>query len=240
MKHHYKYIKGFTLAEVLITLGIIGIVAALIIPAFIYKYRMKVFATQFKKQYSVLQNTINYIVAEEAVSQCYLYYPAGNMSYQSKKQDCEALKSSLVSQLKLIPANVDYSKFHYTKKADVLANGGRTLNPACTIDDFTGQNKVLDDYITSDGAFLRLSLNEKYAYFPIIILDVNGFKGPNKWGYDVFFMTLTQKDRDGSVDPKIYLTDEYCSLVEKGGLLPRTILQNKEKTEDSDFSIFWN
>ena len=39
---------------------------------------------------------------------------------------------------------------------------------------------------------------------------------------------------------EIFLTDEYCSIVEKGGRLPRTILQNKEKTEDSDFNILWD
>lgn len=34
--------KGFTLAEVLITLGIIGIVAALTLPSLIQKYQEKV------------------------------------------------------------------------------------------------------------------------------------------------------------------------------------------------------
>ena len=44
--------KGFTLAEVLITLGIIGIVAALTIPTLIAKHQKQVFATQLKKSYS--------------------------------------------------------------------------------------------------------------------------------------------------------------------------------------------
>lgn len=231
---------GFTLAEVLITLGIIGVVAAITIPTLVSKYQMKAFETAFKKQYSVLQNTINYVVLEDSTSECYVYYPSGTTAYKTNKQDCNHLKSSLVSLLKLTPAKVDYSKFHYTKLADVLANGGRTINSACTVDDFTAQNQALDDYITPDGALLRLSLSDQYSYFPIIILDVNGLKGPNKWGYDVFFLTLTKKDRNGAIDPKIFLTDEYCSLIENGGRLPRTILQNKEKTEDSDFGMFWN
>lgn len=41
--------KGFTLAEVLITLGIIGIVAALTIPTLITKYQKKVASTHLKK-----------------------------------------------------------------------------------------------------------------------------------------------------------------------------------------------
>ena len=46
-------IKGFTLAEVLITLGIIGIVAAMTLPAVTGKYRKKVVETKLKRFYSV-------------------------------------------------------------------------------------------------------------------------------------------------------------------------------------------
>lgn len=46
---------GFTLAEVLITLGIIGIVAAMTIPNIITTYKAKQLHSQFKKNYSVLQ-----------------------------------------------------------------------------------------------------------------------------------------------------------------------------------------
>ncbi len=47
---------GFTLAEILITLGIIGIVAALTIPNLIAKYKLKVLETNFKYAYSLLLN----------------------------------------------------------------------------------------------------------------------------------------------------------------------------------------
>lgn len=46
---------GFTLAEVLITLGIIGIVAAMTLPVLIANHREKQKVTQLKKVYSVLQ-----------------------------------------------------------------------------------------------------------------------------------------------------------------------------------------
>ena len=47
---------AFTLAEVLITLGIIGVVAAMTISTLIHKYKMHVLEAQFKKAYSVVQN----------------------------------------------------------------------------------------------------------------------------------------------------------------------------------------
>ena len=41
MLHHYRGKKAFTLAEVMITLGIIGIVAAMTMPALISLYQKK-------------------------------------------------------------------------------------------------------------------------------------------------------------------------------------------------------
>ncbi len=49
MSNNGKY--GFTLAEVLITLGIIGVVAAMTLPNLIANYRSKVAVTQLKKMY---------------------------------------------------------------------------------------------------------------------------------------------------------------------------------------------
>lgn len=40
---------GFTLAEVLITLGIIGVVAALTLPSLVANYRKQILHSQFKK-----------------------------------------------------------------------------------------------------------------------------------------------------------------------------------------------
>ena len=46
---------AFTLAEVLITLGIIGIVAALTIPSLITNYKANKLRAQFLKSYSTVQ-----------------------------------------------------------------------------------------------------------------------------------------------------------------------------------------
>lgn len=45
---------GFTLAEILITIGIIGVVAALTIPVLIQNSNSKKFVTQYKKSLSTL------------------------------------------------------------------------------------------------------------------------------------------------------------------------------------------
>ena len=48
--------KAFTMAEVLITLGIIGIVAAMTLPSLVQKYRERQYVTALKKAVSVLDN----------------------------------------------------------------------------------------------------------------------------------------------------------------------------------------
>lgn len=53
--------KGFTLAEVLITIGIIGVVAAMTIPTLITKYKRHVAEVKLQKFYSVINNAMKMI-----------------------------------------------------------------------------------------------------------------------------------------------------------------------------------
>lgn len=58
---------GFTLAEVLITLGIIGVVAAMTIPALINNTGQAEFKTAFKKNISTLNQSVTMNVAVDSV-----------------------------------------------------------------------------------------------------------------------------------------------------------------------------
>ena len=56
---------AFTLAEVLITLGIIGVVAAITLPTLIKNYQKHVYVTQLKKVVNTLENNSRKILADE-------------------------------------------------------------------------------------------------------------------------------------------------------------------------------
>ncbi len=56
MKKSLKF--GFTLAEILITLAIIGVVAALTLPTLVQNYKKKEYSTKLKKFYSTMQQAI--------------------------------------------------------------------------------------------------------------------------------------------------------------------------------------
>ena len=59
-----NYRAAFTLAEVLITLGVIGIVAALTLPSLITKYQEKQLVTSYLRVYSLLENAYRHVQAE--------------------------------------------------------------------------------------------------------------------------------------------------------------------------------
>lgn len=218
--------QGFTLAETLITIGIIGIVAAMTLPIIIAKYQEIEFTTAFKKIYSEVQNSIDYITLSNDITECYTYFPEGNTSYQKKTQDCEQLFSNIVEKLQLTKGR-DSLRNLYTDSDTVYANGGKAINQTCSYDYVLRRSDV---YTTKNG--MTLFLNS--ITYTSIIIDVNGEKGPNKWGYDTFFMMLTNHNEKTN---RILLTDEMCSIVEKGGKLPRTILRNEK--ENGNFSRYW-
>ena len=64
-----KGLQGFTLAEVLITLGIIGVVAALTLPALIQNYQKQVYVNALKKSVSTLENGFKMALAEDGVDE---------------------------------------------------------------------------------------------------------------------------------------------------------------------------
>lgn len=65
--------KAFTLAEVLITLGIVGVIAALTLPNLIANYQKKVTATKLKKVYSTFYNAYNSAELEYGSSENWNY-----------------------------------------------------------------------------------------------------------------------------------------------------------------------
>ena len=103
--------KGFTLAEVLIALGIIGIVAAVTMPILIKNYQMYIYAVAFKKEYSTLQNTVNYIVSEDNLINCYITYRTGTQ-YKRVEGSCPELRNEIINKLNLTKT----SKMQYKNK----------------------------------------------------------------------------------------------------------------------------
>ena len=213
-------LKAFTLAEVLITLGIIGIVAAMTLPALINKIKYREFETALRKNYTVLQQALQLAQLDtgEAVTP---------NNYQSGYGRRAPIKELL---LKYIKKAKDCGTG--TEKGACLENeaisGNENINN--TYKTFNNKN-VVDKYMMDDGQFITTDgtlfliensmTSEENTILPIYItVDVNGLKKkPNRWGYDLFTFQLMN---DGKLLPvgaegTKYTPEQCCSQTNTGG-----------------------
>ena len=63
---------GFTIAEVLITLVIIGVIAAMTIPTLMNNTNKQEYVSKLKKAYATLSQATNRIIADEGLAQLIL------------------------------------------------------------------------------------------------------------------------------------------------------------------------
>lgn len=205
---------GFTLSEVLITIVIIGIVASITIPIFKGMVQQAVLNSQFKKAYSTFTNAFAQIKAHQGdVSPCYygINGAANNVS------GCTAFYAQLKSELKILKY---CSSDSYNKGCIPMYNGLDTIDPDITqaqkdywgvhCSGFTQFNILHWDpaFVLSDGTII-FAYNGNDALFAV---DVNGFKQPNKWGYDLFGFVI---QGDGNI-LKVGGTSISCIPTEGG------------------------
>ena len=169
--------KGFTLAEVLLTLAIIGVVAALTIPAVVTKVTKDQYVTGLKKAYNTLKS-----VEREAIQE---HGPMENWTWSTGYDPI-----------------ADFEKY-FLPYFDVLKKCG-TTEKGCFSEEITLLDGNTWDYysarfykiLTSDGMAWMLyregfSPPNAKGYFYV---DVNGLKGPNRWGRDIFGFNVYPSD----------------------------------------------
>ena len=220
--------KAFTLAEVLITLGIIGIIAALTLPALIQSYQKMVFRNQYKKMYATLSNAYNKAIYDMGgVTTCFHTNLTDNKeitpSFSASNEDCKKLKPLLEENLKIAKIcntqgvkNGCLKPNQYKGMDSLLKDSGATDEEAkektqgCNnINENTLLN-VATVYVLNDGSIL---IGHTSNTVPVVgVIDVNGQAGPNKWGWDVFKLALNRNGHSYIMYPS------GCSATDKGGI----------------------
>lgn len=169
---------AFTLAEVLITLGIIGIVAEMVIPTLIQDSQKAGYVAGLKKNYSVLTQAVS---KYELDNNC-----VGDLSACSDFNGTDTATKW----------NALKSYFNLTQDCGTnngcLASGGYSaLNHSiAAITDYSTDSSWAKG-VLSDGTILGLSSQpcaSSVDYCAIFVLDVNGLKKPNKIGRDFFYL----------------------------------------------------
>lgn len=189
--------KGFTLAEVLITLGIIGIVAAITIPTIINKHRSYVLEMQFKKSYSNLNQTILIMKNELGIENLWKEY----VVYDKKKGYIyeEEFYSNFDKFVRVVKKADIYEIVNYNKTKKMINDKGRDLPKAI--------------YVLPDGSSVGRHINNGRIRFWI---DSNGpYKGPNRYGFDIFeFHILSKSDAVVPVKQYQYFTEDELENLE--------------------------
>lgn len=174
--------KGFSLAEVLITLGIVGVVAAITIPALIQHNKATRLRSQFLKSYSTLQQAFK-LMENDDVSldpRDYVTTSSGGL-----------LATTIINYLK----GATYCG--YTGVACYKEYVGKNYKSFNSNDTTIWQ--LLDDgvILLNDGTLLMFE-NMRDSSIIYVSVDINGYKTkPNRLGYDVF----TFQFLDGELKP---------------------------------------
>lgn len=181
----FNFNKAFTLAEVLITLGIIGVVAALTIPVLMQNTQKQELKSGLKEATSILTNAYNSLKSDQGLmtnDNCLWNY------YLSSADSQFAI--DFTSNLKIAKSCGSWG---------CVSTSG-TTQYGKTYTDFQGNSLITNSRIYWGLGTYQYVLQNGMVLFiwspasvggPGISIDVNSWKGPNQVGKDVFVFTVT-------------------------------------------------
>ena len=182
--HNYGRKQAFTLAEVLITLGIIGVVAAITMPTLITKIQDRQYIAKWKKAYSVINNAFMQIQFEDGIT---ITSGSGlSLDFQQKFMeklnvlDCRAIYN-LEDSICNIKSVSNLKGAWYTSKPSPYM----TLGRAGTL---SGYNFRQTAFLLNDGTLIQIGQS---LGGPWVVVDVNNYSaGPNEVGRDVYIIRV--------------------------------------------------
>ena len=166
---------GFTLAEVLITLGVIGVVAAITMPTLIQHHQKQATVTQLKKAYSEFAQALQKDEAEHGLMETWDFAdfetPLERTTYFTENY--------ILPHIKTIKKCIPTSNECW---ADDIKNlSGNELSTAY----LTNRQTNFVSFVTASSysVYIWLHGNGTGMWY---VVDVNGLKEPNKLGRDIF------------------------------------------------------
>lgn len=174
-------IKAFTLAETLIVIGMIGLIAAMTLPAVINNARNKELESRFKKSYSLLAQMVQLVVENE-------YGGVTELSQTDYAQFGGYLKQYAGSDRKVGEIRWGTGDSSSFMKETYKTYTGNTASG------------IFNDYAfyTSDGnATVFLDTGHAHSVPDIFVaIDINNIDNkPNRYGFDLFGFYVDKKGR---------------------------------------------
>lgn len=219
-------------------LGIVGLIADMTIPTLVGKIEQTVLKTQFKKTYSFLSQVVLTTKTQFGYdTQCFYWEtnPYGGATcdatdeygdcthwnlggqplpgdYNGKLTECPAFWTQMVKNMKV--AKYCASKAYEGGCAPFYKSGKDTINEGANPNGYystSNMNNNMAMYVLADGMILMPYANN--FGMPIVAIDINGKKGPNKWGHDIFNLEI-----HGTPQGRLKIgCRNGSSIVDKGG-----------------------
>ncbi len=181
--------RAFTLAEVLITLTIIGVVAAMTLPSIKQKIDARTNMTTLKKTYSILQQATNMAIAENENP---IYWGMKDNSTESVTNVYNYLKPhfNMMRECPNTPGCWGYPMKYLKGTTYWEAHSTTWYQYAFTLPDGVS---VLIDIYPANQMYSMFGLNNIDYDAAVFFVDVNSEKNPNQLGKDVFCFVITEK-----------------------------------------------
>ena len=203
-------LAAFTLAEVLITLSIIGVVAAMTMPTLINDINKKHWITGYKKAFSELSQIHQLLNSETG----------GSYMAECNDFDDVCLKNLFAEKMKV----VEYCKETVPNKCQESSTylNGKTRG----INQTTDVNDTWPTIVTASGYSVkfRFHINDCEDYsdnYPTQLptcgwmqIDVNGLKRPNVVGKDIYFLNIYKNKLFPRYINDLNISESYETLKE--------------------------
>ena len=179
--------KGFTLAEVLIVIAIIGVVAALTVPNIMENYKRKVYVSQLQRSYNVVSNAMAQLLVD---------------------QDVDTLADTYLVEV----GGPERFMRDFLKTTKICNHGSNLSN--CVADIYTTRSGAKDwtvgqMYSSDVTACAILETGATFCVNPFdtnnntafAMIDVNGLEEPNVSGRDFFPVYVHHNGSLGDIRP---------------------------------------
>lgn len=203
----FKKTEGFSLAEVIVCLAIVGIIAAMVIPVMVFDVYEKTTVVKLVKFYSTISNAYKMVRSVYGPPEDWPDHP-----FNSKKANKALFVEKFKPFLKIMhDCEVENSSLCLMNNQYYKIDGSIEMNLVNRYDLVLADGSSVLFYTRNDGA--QHSRTKSYGY---IYIDINGVNGPNRAGYDLFEFAIMND----------YIVPGYLDVDGSDSYLLRNCLNN--------------
>ena len=174
--------KGFTLAEILITLGVIGVVAALTLPTLIKHYQQHKTVNRLKQTYSIISQAVRMSETENGLLESWNMPGPSAFNSNTYTYGKRFFEQYLKPYIKVV------------KECKYLSNecwADEYIHASGRIDNqyFSASKNQTYSVVLSNGSVIGFRPRTVTCD---VFIDLNGKKGPNRFGKDAFDIIIAK------------------------------------------------